>query len=58
VSAEDVVVKAKVDAGMDMKDAQELWLEVQLRAFVGSHPSGCISQDELSNMLARIQKER
>jgi hypothetical protein len=30
VSAEDVVVKAIVHAGMGMKDAQELWLEVQL----------------------------
>jgi hypothetical protein len=32
VSAYDaVVVKAKVAAGMDVKDAQELWFEVQLR---------------------------
>jgi hypothetical protein len=38
VSADDPVVKAKVAAGMDMKDAQELWLDVQLRAFVGVHP--------------------
>jgi hypothetical protein len=38
VRADDPVVKAKVAAGMDMKDAQELWLEVQLRAFVGVHP--------------------
>jgi hypothetical protein len=29
---------------MDMKDAQELWLEVQLRAFVGIHPKVGIKQ--------------
>jgi hypothetical protein len=44
VSVDDGVVKAKVAAGMDMKDAQELWLEVQLRAFVGIHPKVGIKQ--------------
>jgi hypothetical protein len=38
VSAADAVVKAKLAAGMDVKDAQELWLEVQLRDFFGIHP--------------------
>jgi hypothetical protein len=38
VSADDAVVKAKVDPGMDTKDAQELSLEVQLRSFIGTHP--------------------
>jgi hypothetical protein len=44
VSADDGVVKAKLAAGMDMKDVQELWLEVQLRTFVGIHPKVGIKQ--------------
>jgi hypothetical protein len=54
VSAEDVVVKAKVDAGMDMKDAQELCLEVQLRAFVGIHPRVGVKQLSIDEDALRI----
>jgi hypothetical protein len=38
VRADNAVGAAKVAAGMDMNDAQQLWLEVQLRTFVGTHP--------------------
>jgi hypothetical protein len=44
VQADDSVVKAKVANGMKLEDAQEMWLEVQMRAFIGVHPKVRLKQ--------------
>jgi hypothetical protein len=41
---------AKVAPGIDIKDAQQLWLEAQLRAFVGAHPQVGSKQLSINEM--------
>jgi hypothetical protein len=55
VQADDNVVQAKVAKGTKLQDAQEMWLEVQMRAFMSVHPK--VGLKQLSIQESSLRKD-